>query len=230
VRHVADGPVTCTESTGITLRRTSEDGGGGTTDEASEPAPQTSPGRRLSGGSQRGAYRASLAQKRPRYRVTVYLRDTGEAFECVGFHVTTLSLSPGLGAVGSALMRQLPVGALVAQAIRGLLETRRAEAEAELSSPAAVPLDEEWDRNRRAFWQQRKKDIERRQGKATGQGPGRRYSAGHLEEVVEIAREARRTGESMSGAVATVFEISKSAANQIARARAQGLFDEEVQP
>ena len=175
---------------------------------------------------------------RPRYLVRVWLVETGGLFECVSFRVT--SLTPGT-AVGSAVMRSLPVGTLIAQAIHRLLDNRLTEAETEITDPLVPQVvyntsegpvlgdaDEEFLRNRGNYWQSRAETTRKLMGKASGEGKGRRYPPGHLEEVAQIVIEARRHRESASAAVAQVFDITRTAAaNQIGRARTECLLDTE---
>jgi hypothetical protein len=168
--------------------------------------------------------------EKPRFRVTVVLRDVGDEFECVGLQVTTLSQQAGVGAVGSALLRQLPVGRLIRDAIRQLLETLLNEAEREVVMPSARAIDQDFARKQHAFWQDRRDGLISRLAEPTGQGTGRRYPPGHLQDVAAIARSAKRAGESMRGQVAEAFGITPSAAaNQISRARMEGLLDDGME-
>jgi len=177
----------------------------------------------------------------PRYLVTVRLRERSGEFECASFSVT--SLRPGTS-VGTAIVRDLPVAALVREAIRCHLADILSTAEDALENPPTELLwvhygadgpsqsldapDEEFQRARSAYWQARRDEAAQRLGKASGEGKGRRYPPGHLEEVARIVREARRRKEPAQAAVAEVFGIKRSAAaNQIARAKTRGLLETE---
>ncbi len=185
-------------------------------------------------------------KKRPRYLVEVRLRDTGERFECVGFDITKLGRGDP---IGSRVMRNIPAGALIAEATHRLLSSRIQAAENVLTEAPPVvhhfhgsadgtvelvgeePADDEFMSAKRAYWQARAAEARDRLEAASGEGTGRRYPPGHLEEVARVVRDARRRGEPTAAAVAEVFGIAKSAAaNQISRARAQGLLDVEEDP
>jgi hypothetical protein len=164
-------------------------------------------------------------EDRPLYAVAVRLREETGEIRCDGFSVFPLAAG---GTVGSAVLRSMPVGALISDAIRQELSMKRDEAKAELAHPAVEALDEEWGRNRDAFWRARANHYDDALKKARGKGTGRRYPPGHLERVAAIVREARARHDPASVAVAAVLNISKSAAaNQISRARARGLLDME---
>lgn len=180
-------------------------------------------------------------KRRPRYVVTVRLRERADEFECVSFTLT--SLWPGTS-VSTAILRDLPVASLVREAIHTHLDNLLRISEAVLENPPSqmvhvhygpegptsevgVP-DEEFLRRRSAALVASRAEIERRLGQASGKGTGRRYPPGHLEAVARIAREARRRKGSAQAAVAETFGISESAAaNQIARARRGGFFERE---
>jgi hypothetical protein len=182
---------------------------------------------------------------RPRYLVTVGLRDTGSEFECVSFRVTALQEGTP---VGSAVVRSLPVGALIGEAIQELLRTALAGVEQLRTAPPPAgditvfdgegnPIPDgpalkaeraDFLRNRDAHLREREAKLKAMLGAATGQGTGRRYPPGHLELVAEIVRDARQEHKPATVAVAAKFRTSKSAAgNLIGRARAQGLLDND---
>lgn len=180
---------------------------------------------------------------RPRYAVTVYLRERADEFECVSFAVT--SLRPGTS-VGTAVMRDLQVATLVRGAVRQVLVGRLASAERDLeyvpdvvvhthhgvegTTTEAGPPDEEFQKARRGYWEPRRNQAAALLARATGEGKGRRYPAGHLEEVARIVRQARKGRDSAQAAVMEAFDIKRSAAaNQIARAKARGLLDPETE-
>jgi len=175
----------------------------------------------------------------PRYLVTVGLQDTGDEFECASFKVTTLQEGTP---VGSVLMRSLPVGALIGEAIQKLLRNALANTTQQITERpdltvhdgdgnsiegAALGVErEDFFRNRDAHLKARQRKLKSMLAAATGQGTGRRYPPGHLEVVAEIVRDARKAHEPISTAVADAFGITTSAAgNLIGRARAQGLLD-----
>jgi hypothetical protein len=181
---------------------------------------------------------------RPRYLVTVWLQEAGDQFECVRFDVA--ALKPGLS-IGSSAMRDLPVGTLIRDAIHRLLGARLREAQQEATSrslPKQVATsatgevvssfvgdaDDVFLRKREAYFQQRASALQAQLATATGEGKGRRYPPGHLEDVARIVRDARTWQKPAAAAVAEAFNITKTAAaNQISRARAQGLLEEEGQ-
>ena len=186
-----------------------------------------------------GPIRVLWPEGSPRYLVTVWLRETGDQFEC--FKLDVFSTRPGVS-VSSGIMRELPVARLVREAIRRLLEVRLREAEKEVEDPSSVDVlsfsrtgelldvgpDEEFLQRRQAFWQQRSDAYRKRLGEASGQGRGRRYPPGHLEEVARVVREARFAQEPIQTVVANFFGITRSAAgNQISRARSRGLLDHD---
>jgi hypothetical protein len=177
----------------------------------------------------------------PRYRVTVGLRDAGDRFECARLSVAAITGNP----IGSAVMRGLPVGSLISEAIHRL-DVRAIHAEMALLNAGAAASSEiasqgmalltasptaSSDMSRfldEAYWQSRKAAMSEKLGSPSGKGTGRRYPPGHLEAVAETVREARWRGDPAETAVATVFGITKSAAaNQISRARALGLLDSQ---
>jgi len=166
----------------------------------------------------------------PRYLVTVWLRDDQDHFTAVGFDVTSTSDM----AVGTTIMRDLPVASLVREAIRAHLAPQLAEAEKNISGEVqtrmgefpGVPPDEEFLRLRTAFWERRKAEITEKLKQASGEGKGRRYPEGFLEDVAAIVRDARSNGEPTGKKVAEMLNIEVSAAtNLISRARARGLID-----
>jgi hypothetical protein len=179
---------------------------------------------------------------RPRYVVTVRLCERAGEFDCVSFSVTSLRAGTS---VGTSIVRDLPVATLVRVAIQRHLTDLLRVAEETMSSPLPEmvhvhrgetgdskvevgPPDEDFLRARADFWTRTRQDIEQRIGKVSGEGKGRRYPPGHLEEVARLVREARRQKESAQTAVAEAFGIKRSAAaNQIARARARGLLGTE---
>jgi hypothetical protein len=165
---------------------------------------------------------------RPKYLVQVWLRDTGARFVCVGLDVTQIEKS---SPISSTLMRDLPVAEIVGEAIRRLLSHSTAVVESIRAEPAAgtgdMPLDEGFAEHKAAFLSSAAAHIKKRQ-QATGEGPGRRWPPGHLDEVARIVRNARRQGLPTGAAVVEAFGISPSAAaNQISRARARGLIETE---
>ncbi len=174
---------------------------------------------------------------RPRYLVTLRFREHPDEFECVSFTIT--SLRPGTS-VSSAILRDLPVATLVREAVNEILNGRLRVVDDAIATPPTemvhtqygpdgpsvelVPPSEDYLSNREAFLAAQRDEVARRLGKATG----RRYPPGHLEQVAAIVRETRRRKGSAQAAVAERFSISRSAAaNQIARARRQGLLDTE---
>jgi len=165
------------------------------------------------------------------------LRETGQQFECFRFDV--FSMRPGVS-VGSSIMRDLPVGSLVREAVQRLVAARLREAERELEessvrtvvgvaasgTPLELEPDEEFLRHHDAFWQKRADAYRKQLSKPSGKGRGRRYPPGHLEEVARVVRDARSLQDPVQARVAKFFDISLSAAaNQISRARARGLLD-----
>lgn len=181
---------------------------------------------------------------RPRYLVEVGLLDTGAKYECVSFAVTTLQEGTP---VNSAVIRDLPVGALVSEAIQQLLRVSLENVERERATPsigqadmtetvvegdritrrpASATVAKDFLRNRDAHLAEQEAKLRTTLADATGQGTGRRYPPGHLELVAEIARDAIRESKPATAVVAEKFGISKSAAgNLIGRARRQGLLD-----
>ena len=182
-------------------------------------------------------------KRRPRYGVTVYLREQDDEFECVSFAVT--SLRPGTS-VGTGIMRDLQVATLVREAVYQVLADRLASEEQQLAyvpetvvsthygpdgkTSEVVEPDEEFKAASQAYWAQRRDRAAARLSKATGEGTGRRYPPGHLEEVAKIVRDARKGRDSAQAAVMQTFGIKRSAAaNQIARAKARGLLDQDME-
>jgi hypothetical protein len=175
---------------------------------------------------------------RPRFRVQILLVERDGQFGCVSLKVTSLSRHKE---VGSAVIRDLNVGALVTEAIHRVLGIGIAEAERELASAFSAnvievvastgevreqPADAEFVAHHDAFWQARLEGLRERRDQPTGIGHGRRYPPGHQEKVAAIVREARQRRAPAAAAVAEVFGISLSAAsNQISRAKARGLLD-----
>ena len=101
-----------------------------------------------------GAIPCLWPKDRPRYVVAVRLQETPGKFDfdCVGLSI--FPLEPGTR-VNAGVLRGLPVGALIDEAIRRVLNARLAEAEGEIVNPATTPLDEDFARNRDAFWRDR---------------------------------------------------------------------------
>lgn len=182
-------------------------------------------------------------KKRPVYLVKVWLWDTGDRFECSALDITRLSRGRP---ISSTIMRQLPVGALVDEAIRDLLIARIRVQEAQRTAVGdplletvvsegptgelrVAEVDDAFvESGPPAGWAAAAADDRRRLGELRGEGPGRRYPANHLAEVVRIVREAERDGRPKQAAVAEAFGISRSAAgNHIATARAKGLFEDQ---
>ncbi len=168
--------------------------------------------------TQHGTARSVLwPKRRPVYLVRVWLWDAGDRFECSGLDITRLSRGKP---ISSTIMRQLPVGALVDEAIRDLLTARIQVQEAQID---AVSMKAGTD----AGWAVAAADDRRRLEGMKGQGKGRRYPEGHLEEVVRVVRKAERDGRPKQAAVAQAFGRSRSAAgNHIAIARSKGMFDQ----
>jgi hypothetical protein len=166
--------------------------------------------------------------RRPRVLVRVWLREDNGTFECISIKVSPVT--PGI-AVSATLIRQLPVGTLVAEAIHRLLANHLAEAEGEVEGRHAVPPPVGEDQSdftevRNQYWQRRAEKYRDALAGASGTGRGMRYPEGHLDQVASIVREAKLRRDPITAAVSRVFGISKSAAgNQIARARASGLLD-----
>ncbi len=176
---------------------------------------------------------------RPRYVVTVGLRDTGTEFECVSFAV---AVQDG-GTVNSLIVRSLPVGQLIHEAIQRLLRELLARTHVERTTPLSEEelqevVDPEHERvldaadrenvesRRDEYLAEREARLAALRQAGTGQRTGRRYGSGHLEIVAELVAEARREHKPIAAAVAEAFGTSKSAAgNMIGRARAQGLID-----
>ena len=183
---------------------------------------------------------------RPRYLVTVGLLDTGAEYECASFSVATLQEGTP---VNSAVIRDLPVGALVGEAIQQLLRVSLENVERERATPsigqgditetlvtrggqikhrpARPTVTKDFLANRDVHLAEQEVKLKTMLAAATGQGTGRRYPPGHLELVAEIVRESKRAHLPATTAVAEKFKTSKSAAgNLIGRARAQGLLDQ----
>ena len=173
---------------------------------------------------------------RPRYLVTLRFREHPDEFECVSFTIT--SLRPGTS-VSSAILRDLPVATLVREAVNEILNGRLRVVDDAIATPPTemvhtqygpdgpsvelVPPSEDYLSNREAFLA-----ANGMRSPGVWQGHGRRYPPGHLEQVAVIVRETCRRKGSAQAAVAERFSISRSAAaNQIARARRQGLLDTE---
>jgi len=174
--------------------------------------------RLIGGQSVTGPIPCLWPKVQPAYLVQVTLLDTGRRFDCVGLDVTPLRRTRPLNAT---LIHQLPVRELVKEAISLVVERRIAVASTfENMGLSRGPKDADfWDRYLEA---QRKRLAEA----TRGEGPGRRYPPGHLAEVARIYSDATRAGKPTAAAVSEVFGISSSAAaNQISRARAQGLLD-----
>lgn len=178
----------------------------------------------------------------PRYAVEVTLHDTGREFVCVAFAIAALQPGPAR-AVDSALVRNLPVGTLIREAVQQLVAEREALFRAAAEEAASTllvthvgadgsivtteePADDAFVEGKRQAWLAAAEETRSRLSEAVGSGPGKRYPPGHLERVAEIAAAARRSREPAAAAVAEAFGISASAAqNQIGRARRLGLFD-----
>jgi hypothetical protein len=143
---------------------------------------------------------------RPEFLVTVGFDDYEGGFECNRLQV--ISLTPGKP-VDSAVLRSLPMGRLLNEAIEMQLRERLRQ-----GSTASSGLGN--------------KEITPHSA-VRGRGRGRRYPPGHFERVAAVVRDARRDGRPITRAVAEAFGLSPSAAgNQISRARAQGLLHDET--
>jgi hypothetical protein len=157
-------------------------------------------------------------ERRPRYLVTVRLREVGARLECVGLAVDSISEATS---VQSSTMRSLPVGAIVDEAKRRVLTQElelenRSLTEPRDGEPALIERGE--------HFQQRAELIEAHLARATGHGTGKRYPPGHLEMVAEVYRDAK--GRRPTKAVADAFRISPTAAaNQVVRARQLGFLE-----
>lgn len=160
--------------------------------------------------------------------VHLVLRPTG--WECVSLSVTSLREgSP----IGTALMRELPIGELIRRAISRRL------VDLVVGGPDRLEAGD-WQYTRRPgdsddtaaerLWREQMAHYRWRLSIASGEGRGRRYPAGHLRIVADIVASARRAGKPAQAAVAEVYQNSPSAAaNLIVRAKAQGLLDDSTE-
>jgi len=178
----------------------------------------------------------------PAYAIEIGLRDSGSRLTCVSFDVT--AVRPGT-AVDATVLRSIPVARLIREAKQRLLSQRAASAESAAGETASTvttthmdasgrittteePADAAFIQARTDYWQGEASKARERLGQVRGEGTGRRYGPGHLQEVARIVIAARNEGMPTAAAVAEVFGCSKSAAaNQIQRAKAQGYLYEE---
>jgi hypothetical protein len=120
-----------------------------------------------------------------------------------------------LPAVGSAMMRGLPVGALLRESLERLADALESPAPGEDAPAEWVEAHAQW----------RAATREARQAVREGPDNPRRLGDEHYRRVADIYRDAVRNGEPPTAAVADALTVSKSAAaKQVARARERGLL------
>ncbi len=119
-----------------------------------------------------------------------------------------------LPAIGSAMMRGLPVGALLRESLERLADV--------LEKPTPEGASAEWV-EQYAQWRADMHEV--RQAVREGPDNPRRLGDEHYRRVADVYKAAVRSGEPPTAAVAEALTVSKSAAaKQVARARERGFL------
>ena len=166
--------------------------------------------------------------KRPYYRVQLELDVRAGTMECIGIHVQAGNPHR---VVSGTQMREIPVGRLVADALRELHKMFWG-ANIDPGDPNPLPgveLDADFKRHRLEFFANLKTEAEVVTAAIQKAQPklslGHRWPAGHLKRVAALYKEARLVRRDPTAAVAETFGVSRSAAsNWVARSRVAGFL------